>query len=188
MIQRDEHGDQNADDEDGPERGILVHRRSSSRSLPRCAPNDARGGLLKLRRQRFRPDDRRCIKSRSPPQRARIRSRQASGSPCPRGMRPKVIYLETSAAIRVLAVAHDRRKPGYWRSRLGWLSISFFLVSISSAQRAASAGVRQFFGCMDDRRPHARRSTGCLDPATNGRPAHQRPFTIASAAVWCCAC
>ena len=30
-----------------------------------------------------------------------------------------VIYIETGAAIRVLAIAHDRRKPGYWRSRLG---------------------------------------------------------------------
>lgn len=29
-----------------------------------------------------------------------------------------VIYLETEARIRVLAVAHDRRKPGYWKSRL----------------------------------------------------------------------
>ena len=29
-----------------------------------------------------------------------------------------VIYLETSAAIRILAVAHDRRKPDYWRDRL----------------------------------------------------------------------
>lgn len=29
-----------------------------------------------------------------------------------------VIYLETQAAIRVLAVAHDRRRPGYWKSRL----------------------------------------------------------------------
>ncbi len=27
-------------------------------------------------------------------------------------------YLETDARIRVLAVAHDRRKPGYWKSRL----------------------------------------------------------------------
>ena len=29
-----------------------------------------------------------------------------------------VIYLETEATIRVLAVAHDRRKPGYWKRRL----------------------------------------------------------------------
>jgi len=29
-----------------------------------------------------------------------------------------VIYLETPAAIRILAIAHDRRKPGYWKSRL----------------------------------------------------------------------
>ena len=30
-----------------------------------------------------------------------------------------VIYLEVlNAEIRVLAVAHDRRKPGYWRDRL----------------------------------------------------------------------
>ena len=30
-----------------------------------------------------------------------------------------VIYLETSTHIRVLAIAHDRRKPGYWKPRLG---------------------------------------------------------------------
>ena len=29
-----------------------------------------------------------------------------------------VIYIETATAIRVLAVAHDHRKPGYWRDRL----------------------------------------------------------------------
>lgn len=29
-----------------------------------------------------------------------------------------VVYLETSAEIRILAIAHDRRKPGYWTSRL----------------------------------------------------------------------
>jgi plasmid stabilization system protein ParE len=29
-----------------------------------------------------------------------------------------VIYLETHTTIRVLAVAHDRRRPGYWRTRL----------------------------------------------------------------------
>ena len=29
-----------------------------------------------------------------------------------------VVYLEAAATIRVLAVAHDRRKPGYWKSRL----------------------------------------------------------------------
>lgn len=29
-----------------------------------------------------------------------------------------VVYLETATAIRVLAVAHDRRKPGYWHDRL----------------------------------------------------------------------
>ena len=29
-----------------------------------------------------------------------------------------VVYLETSEAIRILAVAHDRRRPGYWKSRL----------------------------------------------------------------------
>lgn len=28
-----------------------------------------------------------------------------------------VIYLETQNDIRILAVAHDRRKPGYWKSR-----------------------------------------------------------------------
>jgi plasmid stabilization system protein ParE len=29
-----------------------------------------------------------------------------------------VIYLVTDAAIRVLAVAHDRRRPGYWQPRI----------------------------------------------------------------------
>jgi plasmid stabilization system protein ParE len=29
-----------------------------------------------------------------------------------------VIYLELNAEIRVLAIAHDRRKPGYWRDRI----------------------------------------------------------------------
>lgn len=29
-----------------------------------------------------------------------------------------VVYLETSSTIRVLAIAHDRRRPGYWKSRL----------------------------------------------------------------------
>ncbi len=29
-----------------------------------------------------------------------------------------VIYIETPAELRILAVAHDRRRPGYWRSRL----------------------------------------------------------------------
>ncbi|HEY6320098.1 MAG TPA: type II toxin-antitoxin system RelE/ParE family toxin [Thermoanaerobaculia bacterium] len=28
-----------------------------------------------------------------------------------------VVYLETQDAIRVLAVAHNRRKPGYWLGR-----------------------------------------------------------------------
>lgn len=29
-----------------------------------------------------------------------------------------VVYLETSSTIRVLAIAHDRRRPGYWTPRL----------------------------------------------------------------------
>ena len=29
-----------------------------------------------------------------------------------------VIYLETAEAVRVLAISHDRRGPGYWRDRL----------------------------------------------------------------------
>ena len=29
-----------------------------------------------------------------------------------------VIYLETTDHIRILAIAHDSQKPGYWRSRL----------------------------------------------------------------------
>ena len=30
-----------------------------------------------------------------------------------------LIYLLATDTIRILAVAHDRRMPGYWRSRLG---------------------------------------------------------------------
>jgi toxin ParE1/3/4 len=29
-----------------------------------------------------------------------------------------VVYLETAEELRVLAVAHDRRRPGYWQTRL----------------------------------------------------------------------
>ena len=29
-----------------------------------------------------------------------------------------VVYLESNNVIRVLAIAHDRRKPGYWKNRL----------------------------------------------------------------------
>jgi toxin ParE1/3/4 len=29
-----------------------------------------------------------------------------------------VIYLEMATHIRILAIAHDRQKPGYWRDRL----------------------------------------------------------------------
>ena len=29
-----------------------------------------------------------------------------------------VVYLDTPTTIRVLAIAHDRRRPGYWTSRL----------------------------------------------------------------------
>lgn len=29
-----------------------------------------------------------------------------------------VVYLETPDTLRILAVAHDRRKPGYWKSRI----------------------------------------------------------------------
>jgi plasmid stabilization system protein ParE len=29
-----------------------------------------------------------------------------------------VVYLEMETTIRVLAIAHERRKPGYWKSRL----------------------------------------------------------------------
>lgn len=28
-----------------------------------------------------------------------------------------VVYLEVSTDIRILAIAHDRRKPGYWKDR-----------------------------------------------------------------------
>lgn len=29
-----------------------------------------------------------------------------------------VVYLETPTHIRILAIAHDRRKPGYWKDRV----------------------------------------------------------------------
>lgn len=29
----------------------------------------------------------------------------------------RVVYLEVNDLIRILAVAHDRRKPGYWKTR-----------------------------------------------------------------------
>lgn len=29
-----------------------------------------------------------------------------------------VVYIEMASHIRILAIAHDRRKPGYWRERL----------------------------------------------------------------------
>ncbi len=29
-----------------------------------------------------------------------------------------VIYLETGTSLRILAIAHDRRRPGYWQDRL----------------------------------------------------------------------
>lgn len=29
-----------------------------------------------------------------------------------------VVYVETQSQIRILAIAHDRRKPGYWTGRL----------------------------------------------------------------------
>jgi plasmid stabilization system protein ParE len=29
-----------------------------------------------------------------------------------------VVYLEMAAHLRILAIAHDRRKPGYWKDRL----------------------------------------------------------------------
>jgi toxin ParE1/3/4 len=29
-----------------------------------------------------------------------------------------IVYLEMATHIRILAIAHDRRKPGYWRDRL----------------------------------------------------------------------
>ena len=30
-----------------------------------------------------------------------------------------VVYLEAPSQIWILAIAHDRRKPGYWKDRLG---------------------------------------------------------------------
>lgn len=29
-----------------------------------------------------------------------------------------VVYLEPTNELRILAIAHDRRKPGYWKKRL----------------------------------------------------------------------
>jgi hypothetical protein len=29
-----------------------------------------------------------------------------------------VVYAEAAQELRVLAIAHDRRKPGYWRKRV----------------------------------------------------------------------
>ena len=29
-----------------------------------------------------------------------------------------VVYMEMATHIRILAIAHDRRKPGYWKERL----------------------------------------------------------------------
>jgi plasmid stabilization system protein ParE len=29
-----------------------------------------------------------------------------------------VVYLEVGTNIRILAIAHDRRKPGYWKDRV----------------------------------------------------------------------
>jgi len=29
-----------------------------------------------------------------------------------------VVYLEMTTHIRILAIAHDRRKPGYWQARV----------------------------------------------------------------------
>lgn len=29
-----------------------------------------------------------------------------------------VVYLEMPQTLRILAIAHDRQKPGYWKSRL----------------------------------------------------------------------
>ena len=50
-----------------------------------------------------------------------------SGSPGPGQTRNKilphfpytVVYLFEGAEIKIIAVAHQRRKPGYWRDRLG---------------------------------------------------------------------
>jgi plasmid stabilization system protein ParE len=48
--------------------------------------------------------------------------RMPSDSPVRRRAVPRfpyhVVYLETSAGIRILPIAHDRRKPGYWTNRL----------------------------------------------------------------------
>jgi toxin ParE1/3/4 len=29
-----------------------------------------------------------------------------------------VVYMEMPTRIRILAIAHDRRKPGYWKDRM----------------------------------------------------------------------
>jgi len=59
---------------------------------------------------------------------ARITRLPGTGSPVPgvriparwvpvEGFPYRVIYLETADAIRVLAFAHNRRRPGYWLPR-----------------------------------------------------------------------
>jgi plasmid stabilization system protein ParE len=61
----------------------------------------------------------------------RIRRFPSAGAPVPRTSEDlpvrrapvarfpyHVVYLETSKTLYVLAVAHDRRKPGYWKGRL----------------------------------------------------------------------
>lgn len=47
--------------------------------------------------------------------RARIGARQASVKRFPY----RVIFVELDREIRVVALAHTRRRPGYWRDRLG---------------------------------------------------------------------
>ncbi len=60
---------------------------------------------------------------------SQITGTPGAGSPVPlvrararrvpvRGFPYHVVYLETASAIRILAFAHTRRRPGYWLSRL----------------------------------------------------------------------
>ena len=47
----------------------------------------------------------------APPIRGRLRSKVLSGCPF------LIVYALTDAQIRVLAVAHEKRRPYYWRGR-----------------------------------------------------------------------
>ena len=47
------------------------------------------------------------------PQQLKVRKRNVEGFPF------SVAFLELESEVRILAVAHGRRRPGYWKTRLG---------------------------------------------------------------------